>query len=101
MNVEETEALTFTYDRPLHISQIHIKLSTDQTELSGKMYQREIAYLNFGTLRNTADFISALGNVSNVKISDLISPENRLWLRRTLLESYKIMKTTMGEILLQ
>ena len=65
------------------------------------MYQREIAYLNFGTLRNTADFISALGNVSNVKISDLISPENRLWLRRTLLESYKIMKTTMGEILLQ
>ena len=101
MNVEETETLTFTYDRPLHISQIHIKLSTDQTELSGKMHQREIAYLNFGTLINTADFISALGNVSNVKISDLISPENRLWLRRTLLESYKIMKTTMGEILLQ
>ena len=65
------------------------------------MYQREIAYLNFGTLRNTADFISVLGNVSNVKISDLISPANRLWLRRTLLESYKIMKTTMGEILLQ
>ena len=65
------------------------------------MHQREIAYLNFGTLINTADFISALGNVSNVKISDLISPENRLWLRRTLLESYKIMKTTMEEILLQ
>ena len=47
--------------------------------------------VNGGTLRNTADFTSALSNVSNAKIFDLISPENRLWLRRTLLESCKIM----------
>ena len=33
MNVEETETLAFTYDRPFHMSQIHIKSSTDQTEL--------------------------------------------------------------------
>ena len=52
-----------------------------------------------GTLRNTADFISALGIASNVKKSDLISPENCLWLRRSFLESCKIMKTSMGEIL--
>ena len=55
---------------------------------------------NDGTLWNTADFTRALGNVVNVKISDMISIETFLWLRRLLLESCKIMKTSIGEILL-
>ena len=38
-----------------------------------KMYQREIAHLNDGTLRNAADFASALDNVNNFEISDLLA----------------------------
>ena len=68
--------MTFTYDRPFHMSQIHIKLPTDQIEPSGKL--------------NTADFTLALDNVSNFKISDLISPENGFRLRRALLKNCKI-----------
>ena len=48
LNVKETETLTFTYDRPFHMSQIHIKLLADQIGPSEKMKQQEIAYFNFG-----------------------------------------------------
>ena len=65
-----------------------------------------------GTLRDTADFVSALVNVYNFEISELLVfivivslyllvPENRLWWRRTFRESCKIMETCIGEILLQ
>ena len=70
---------------------------------------RTVTLVNEGTLRNIADFASALGNVNNVKISDLLafivnvivflylfSPENRWWWRCTLLESWKIMEKSMG-----
>ena len=30
MNVKDTEILTFSYDRPFHMSQIRTKLPTDQ-----------------------------------------------------------------------
>ena len=76
MKIEETEALTFTYDRRFNTSQRHSKLSMNQTEPSGKVQQREIAYfalVNDGTLRTTADFASALSNVNNVKRSDLLA----------------------------
>ena len=68
MNIEETETLAFTYDRPFHTSQRHSKLSMNQTEPFGKMQQRDIAYFNFGwwrTLRSTADLASC-------EISDLL-----------------------------
>ena len=31
LNIEETETLASTYDRPFHMSQIHIKLPKNQT----------------------------------------------------------------------
>ena len=34
---------------------------------------RTVTLVNEGTLRNIADFASALGNVNNVKISDLLA----------------------------
>ena len=74
MNIEETETLAFTYDRPFHMLQRHSNLSINQTESFGKMWQREIVYstlVNDGTLRSTADFASTLNNANNVKISDL------------------------------
>ena len=43
----KTETLEFTYDRPFHTSQRHRKFFINQAELSGKMYQREIAYFSF------------------------------------------------------
>ena len=36
LNVEETKILILTYDRPFHMSQIHINLPKDQTEPSGQ-----------------------------------------------------------------
>ena len=37
LNIEETETLAFTYDRPFHMTQIHIKLPMNQKEPSGKI----------------------------------------------------------------
>ena len=37
MKIEETETLTFTYDRRFNTSQRHSKLSMNQTEPSGKV----------------------------------------------------------------
>ena len=57
MNNEETETLTFAYDRPFHMS------------------QRDIACFNLvddGTLKSRADFASTLSNVNDVEISDLL-----------------------------
>ena len=50
--IEETQTLEFTYDRPFHTLQRQSKLSINQTESSGKMWQREIVYFNFGSWQN-------------------------------------------------
>ena len=74
LNIEETETLAFTYDRPFHKSQRHSKLSMKQSHLgnynNGKL--RTSTLVNEGTLRSKADFASALINVNNVKIYDLL-----------------------------
>ena len=44
--MEETETLSFKYDRDFHASHRHTKLSMNQTEPSGKMKQQEIVYFN-------------------------------------------------------
>ena len=105
-NIEEKKTLVFTYDRPFHMSQKHSKLSMNQTEPFGKIYQQEIAYFKLWfmtTLRSTADFASALSNVNNVKITDLFEFLVMFWFSclcshkkincRKL--SCKIMKTSM------
>ena len=52
--------------------------------------------VNDGILRSTVDVASALSNVNNVKISDLLAFLVKLLLflhwKHTLLESYRIMK---------
>ena len=97
MNIEEIETLAFTYDWPFHTSQRHSKLSMNHLGIwkhLGKNSNGELrnsTLVNDGTLRSTADFASALSNVNNVKISDLLefllmlfffsplfSPENHL-----------------------
>ena len=75
MNIEETETLAFTYDWHFHSSQ---KLAscpwTKQSHLgkcsNGKLCNWTL--VNDGTLRSTANFASALSNVNNVKILDLV-----------------------------
>ena len=75
---------------------------------------RALILVNDGSLKNKADFASALDNVNNVKITDLLAyvvillfssicshVKNCLWWRHAFLESCKIMKTSTGEILLQ
>ena len=61
--------------------------------------------VNDGTLRNKANFASTIDNANNVKLSDLLafvvslyllSSENHLWWRRTLLESCKFWKHPRG-----
>ena len=75
MNIVETETLAFTYDRHFHLSQ---KLAscpwTKQSHLgkcsNGKLCNWTL--VNDGSLRSTANFASALSNVNNVKILDLV-----------------------------
>ena len=76
--MEETEALAFTYDWPFHTSQRHSKLPMNHLGIwkhLGKRRNgifRNSTLVNDGTLRSKADFTSALSNVNNVKISDLL-----------------------------
>ena len=74
LNIEETETLAFTYDRPFHKSQRHSKLSMKQSHLGNynNAKLRTSTLVNEGTLRSKADFASALINVNNVKIYDLL-----------------------------
>ena len=82
--------------------------STKQSHL-GKCSNRKLrtsTLANDGTLRSTGDFPSALSNINNVKISNLleflIMPlfSSLILTRKSVAESCKIMKTSMGEILL-
>ena len=74
LNIEETVTLAFTYDRPFHTSQRHWKLSMKQSHLGNCSNEklRTSTLVNEGTLRSKADFVSALINVNNVKIYDLL-----------------------------
>ena len=70
MNVEETEALAFIYDRRDIAScpwpkQIHLGKCSN-----GKLHTSTL--VNDETLRSTAYFRSPLSSVNNVKISDLL-----------------------------
>ena len=62
MNIEVTETLTFTHDRPFQKLQRHSRRKLCTSTLAKDRI-----------LRSTADLASALSNVNNVKICDLLA----------------------------
>ena len=113
MNIEKTETLEFTYGRPFHTSQRHYCPLTKQGQLGKRSIRKLLTSTLFNDriFRSTTDFASAFGSVNDFKIADMLeflvcccfSPfvltQNHLRRRLTLLESRKIMKTPLGEIL--
>ena len=75
MNIEETETLAFTYDRHFFSPQRLASCPWTKQSHLGKCSNGKLCnwtLVNDGTLRSTANFASALSNVNNVKILDLV-----------------------------